>query len=788
MAAQTPSGRLQAAQPNAARTALSKQTATRASQTLPGTEPIRRKGDLALQMQQDVDQLLLRWIDQADENRVDSRATVEKSREHFARLIGLVDPRTPQPRLELVAEAGTATEPTTGNAIRVTPVRWQVLEGVTAAGYLLEPAVPPKALVVALADADSSPESICGLVKPNREHHHPFALDLAAEGCRVLVPTLIDRKSDWSGRAAIRKLNQPHREFVYRPAFYLGRHIIGYEVQKVLSAVDYFTNGNGEQQVELPIGVVGHAEGGLIAFYAAAVDTRIDAAWVSGYFQNRSGIWREPIYRNVWGLLSNFGDARIAELIAPRGLLIEASRGVEVSGPPPPAAGARSYAATGSLTSPPVASVRAEFAHAQTNYKRRQTASQCRLIESANGLGPAGSERARKAFLELLTVDPLPVADATPTLHRVAPQVDPRQRMRRQFEELVAYNQKLFWQAAHRRTAFWEGADSSTVESWLRSKDRYRRHLLTHIIGDRVVDGVPLGASRAGGPPPLARTRLIYETPKWNGYEVTLDVDRDLKLWAYGILLVPHQISGNKLPVVVAQHGRGGRPQQICDPQQDHRAYHRFGARLADRGYVVFAPQHLYFGEERYRLLQRKANPLGLSFFAPMVWQHRAILRWLQTLDFVAAERIGFYGISYGGKSALLIPAVLPEYALSICSGAFTDTVRKHIDAVGGNQSVFLFTNEYEHLEFDFAEKFNHAEIAWLISPRPFMVEKGHGDGGLPDEWTAYAYARVRRHYVQLQIPDRTRLEFFPGGHEINAAGTFEFLNRFLKPVAPVPD
>src|SRR5690606_14022753 len=31
----------------------------------------------------------------------------------------------------------------------------------------------------------------------------------------------------------------------------------------------------------------------------------------------------EPIYRNVWGLLTEFGDAEIASLIAPRALVVE---------------------------------------------------------------------------------------------------------------------------------------------------------------------------------------------------------------------------------------------------------------------------------------------------------------------------------------------------------------------------------------------------------------------------------------------------------------------------------
>ena len=70
--------------------------------------------------------------------------------------------------------------------------------------------------------------------------------------------------------------------------------------------------------------LAGYAEGGLIAFYSAALDTRIDACLVSGYFEPREGLWQEPIYRNVFGLLGEFGDAEIARyLIYPRTLVVE---------------------------------------------------------------------------------------------------------------------------------------------------------------------------------------------------------------------------------------------------------------------------------------------------------------------------------------------------------------------------------------------------------------------------------------------------------------------------------
>ena len=82
------------------------------------------------------------------------------------------------------------------------------------------------------------------------------------------------------------------------------------------------------------IGVFGYGEGGAIALYAAALDPRIDAVCVSGYFDDRNAVWTQPIDRNVFGLLDQFGDAELASLVAPRPLIIEAAKGPEFVIPP----------------------------------------------------------------------------------------------------------------------------------------------------------------------------------------------------------------------------------------------------------------------------------------------------------------------------------------------------------------------------------------------------------------------------------------------------------------------
>jgi hypothetical protein len=239
--------------------------------------------------------------------------------------------------------------------------------------------------------------------------------------------------------------------------------------------------------------------------------------------------------------------------------------------------------------------------------------------------------------------------------------------------------------------------------------------------------------------------------------------------------------SGERRPVVVCQHGLEGVPNDVVtdDPKSGGFPYYQaFAARLAERGFIVFAPHNPYRGGDKFRALQRKANPLGLSLFSFIIAQHSRILDWLGEQSFVDSKRIGFYGLSYGGKTAMRVPAVLDRYALSICSGDFNDWIQKNV-SVDSSYS-YMFTGEYEMPEFNLGQTFSYAEMAALIAPRPFMVERGHSDGVAPDEWVAHEFSKVRRLYDQLGIPDRAAIEYFDGPHMIHGVGTFEFLHQHL--------
>jgi dienelactone hydrolase len=682
--------------------------------------------------------------------------SVEPHRARFQSILGLADPRLPA----ALERYGDDTQPALvaeTARYRVWQVRWPVIEGVWGSGLHVEPTTPPVAQAVLIPDADQTPEHSLGLA-PGLAPAAQAARRLAENGFELLLPVTLSRAKLTTDDAPLRKSDQTHREWIYRQAFHLGRHVIGYEIQIVLAAADYLRTRHGGT---LPLGIAGYAEGGQTAFYAAAVDARFSAALVSGYFDSRQQVWSEPIYRNVWSLLREFGDAEIAGLILPRSLIVEHSIVPTVTGH------------KGDWRTP-------EFTRVQAEVLRVATGGLFSPPLLVRADAHAFSDEALAAFARSLGLASLvPVSTAPPLDRRAA--FAPAARTARLSRELETHVQSLIQKSDQVRDAAFlhkimpELADTT----W-----STQRRLPTHSAGKFIAGAKPyrerfhadaMGRFDAPLLPFHARTRQIAATAKWTAYDVVLDVWPEVFAW--GLLVVPTDLRpGERRPVVVCQGGRNSLPRDTLEG--DNPAYNNFAAALAERGFITFAPFNLYRGEDRYRYLSRKANTVGASLFSFILAQHDQILRWLDTQPFVDGKRIAFYGLSYGGETAMRVPTILENYCLSICSGDFNSWTRKV--AATDQPFSFMRTIEWEMPYWNLGHTFDYAEMAYLMVPRPFMVERGHLDRVGRDPWVAHEYAKVAWLYAQLGLADRTRLEYFQGGHSINGEGTFDFLHHHL--------
>ena len=764
-----------------------------AAEPLAGTKPLTLEGDLAAQMVSGIDRYLDGLLVNINSNRtrawaltvgsapganqlVDALLQHAETNRRLRDILGVVDQRQPV-RLRFVgsistnAAASIAAEVGRAPGYFIYAVAWNVFRGLEGEGLLLVPEGEPKADIIAVPDCDTTPEQLVGLA-PGTPSDQQFARRFAEAGCRVIVPALIDRGDRFGGEPGTRPMKHSQRETLWRAGYEMGRIPLGYEIQKVLAAADWLdatraagprihdrrtmleriqNPGSGRQE----LGIVGYGEGGLIALYAGALDPRFLAVGVCGAFGLSQRSADLPIYRNVWSILQRFGDAELARMVVPRALIVEHGRYPEVVHTD------QDGGAPGKLWRPSDQ----EFAAERERYSKNFPDLAADFLNGPDTV--CAWPTAQRFYRKLASsgsvaqeMGPLPVATSTVP--------DSGERLRRQYFQTLEDIQTLVRESAETRRDFWKKADFSNLAAFTNSARFYHDYFRSEIIG----------LLPAASLPPNPRSRLLYETNGIRGYEVVLNVYPEV--FAYGILVVPADLrAGERRPVVVCQHGLEGRPRDVADPAIENPAYHQYACQLARRGFVTFAPQNPYIGRTVFRQVLRKAQPLGVTLFSFILRQHQVITDWLASLDFVDPERIAFYGLSYGGKTAMRIPALLDRYCLSICSADYNEWIWKTTSA--RSPYSYLWTMEYDMPEFNLGNTFNYAEMSWLIFPRPFMVERGHDDGVAPDEWVAYEFARTRRHYVKMGLADRAAIEFFNGPHSINGKGTFDFLHAQLR-------
>ncbi len=740
---------------------------------VPAGKPWTQQGDPASQMVEGIDRFLLRKLEEAAERRDQHwqrdfesahafRQSIAGNRQRLAEILGAAAPRI-APREAVVADATALDIDDGGGDLRVQQVRLPVLPdpdpnrsiaSVECEALLLTPRDAGSILadVIAVPDCDQTPAQIAGFAE-GLDRRLQFARTLARHGCRVLVPMLVDRElKPRGGRAKL-----TNREFVYRSSFELGRHVIGYEVQKLRAAIDWLRATAERDGRPRPVGMIGAREGARLALFTAALDDRIDALCLAGDFGNGEFLWQQPADRNVFGLLERFGDAELLTMALPTPVLINHCQVAET------VLTGEGGGAPGTLSSVP-----REVAEREVEQARKLAAPLVSRgawsVSEVAGDSPCEPATV-KVFIEQLTGKQLGEPSVTELADSIS--IDEDAMQQRCVEQLDRHTQLLLRESPFVRDEFMRGLNFDSLADYERSAEPYRRRFHENVIGK--FDDPLLQ--------PNPRLRQTWRGDGWTGYEVALDVYPDVP--AYGALLLPDDLQpGQRRPVVVCQHGLEGRPTDTF--LKNHRAYHDYAAKLAQRGFVVFAPQNPYIFQDRFRTLQRKANPLGKTLFSVIIPQHQQIVRWLKEQPFVDPQRIAFYGLSYGGKSAMRIPAVVTDYCLSICSADFNEWVRKN--ASTRHRFSYVWTGEYEIFEWNLGGTFNYAEMAALICPRPFMVERGHFDGVGTDPWVAYEYAKVRNLYAaRLKIPDRTEIEWFDGPHMIHGEGTFEFLHRHLK-------
>lgn len=258
-------------------------------------------------------------------------------------------------------------------------------------------------------------------------------------------------------------------------------------------------------------------------------------------------------------------------------------------------------------------------------------------------------------------------------------------------------------------------------------------------------------------------------------------------------LLVPKKIKEPR-PCVLALHGHGYGVKDIVGLWEDGSerltpdGYHRdFGCALAERGFVVAAPEISCFGERQMspqRVAAFRANGMSgschnVATYAMMLGKSAAGLRaldalrivdYLQTRDEIDSGNIGVMGISGGGMHTFFTAALDTRIKAAVVSGYFCDWRHSIL-------SIYHCTCNFVPGLLNLGEL---SDLAGLIAPRPCLVEHGIRDEIFPIAHVKRTVEKARRAWKVFGEEDNLQTDYFEGRHRINGVVAYDFLAKHL--------
>lgn len=245
-----------------------------------------------------------------------------------------------------------------------------------------------------------------------------------------------------------------------------------------------------------------------------------------------------------------------------------------------------------------------------------------------------------------------------------------------------------------------------------------------------------------------------------------------------------------KRPAMVVLHGTGEGGKDIVDGQS-LRANRAHAKELAERGYVVIAPDYPSMGElrdydfsaDRYESATMKA-----------IFTHMRCVDLLETLPVVDAKRIGVIGHSLGGHNAMFLAAFDSRLKVTVASCGWTlmdyynagEEVSKRYGGRLGpwaqDRYMPLLRTKY-HLDAALIP-FDFDEVIAAIAPRHFFSNSPVNDSnfdvtgvrkGIANAMEVYRFHRAENN-LQVRYPDAGH--DFPTGTRLAA---YQFIDQVLR-------
>jgi dienelactone hydrolase len=275
-------------------------------------------------------------------------------------------------------------------------------------------------------------------------------------------------------------------------------------------------------------------------------------------------------------------------------------------------------------------------------------------------------------------------------------------------------------------------------------------------------------------------------TEKYTWQRITYQAEPGDRGYAY--LYIPNGLKpDHRAPAIVSLHGTT-YPHYI--PQSEPTATHvsndtgdaQYAEELAERGYVVIAPDYLFLGSEY------KTDPYAMGYASGTM---NGVVNHIRSVDVLVSrpevdpKRLGDVGLSLGGHNAMFLAIFDPRIRVIVTSCGFTSFEKYY----GGNlerwatkyympRITSAYGNRPDRMPFDFTE------VLGALAPRPVFINATLGDPNFDVSGVKDCVTAATPVYQLFRADDRLVAIYPEGGHSFappSRQAAYAFLDKGLR-------
>lgn len=279
-------------------------------------------------------------------------------------------------------------------------------------------------------------------------------------------------------------------------------------------------------------------------------------------------------------------------------------------------------------------------------------------------------------------------------------------------------------------------------------------------------------------------------------YTINFQVAENERLPA--LLYVPFKKSRTeKFPAMLVLHGTGANGKRIVDGES-YSPNHAQAKELAQRGYVVIAPDYPSFGDMKDYDFDTDRYESGTM---KGIFNHMRCIDLLQSRKDVNRDQIGALGLSLGGHNSMFVGAFDKRIKVVVSSCGWTlfdfynagDEVTKKWGGRLGPWSqkryMPLFKDKYNldasKIPFDFDE------VISAIAPRAFFSCSCLQDANFDVNGVREGIASAEKVYRFLKVSDNLQVVYPDFKHDFPLAARLEayrFIDKLFKHTPPIDE